>query len=121
MGKLGKYCISAVLVIVVFVSMASICVFAEGVEGKVNINMGTESQLALLPGIGPKLAAEIIKYRTSNGNFKTVDDIKKVSGVADKKFEKIKEFITVEGDSSIKAMKAEVEKEKKERKSEVKK
>lgn len=121
MGKLGKYCISAVLVVVVFVSMAGICVFAEGIEGKVNINTGTESQLALLPGVGPKLAAEIIRYRTGNGNFKTIDDIKKVSGIADKKFEKIRDFITLDGDSTIKAMKAEVEKEKKEIKSEVKK
>lgn len=120
MGKLGKYCISAVLVVVVFVSMAGICVFAEGVEGKVNINTATESQLALLPGVGPKLATEIIKYRASNGDFKTVDDIKKVSGIADKKFEKIKEFITLEGDSTIKALKSGVEKEKKETPSEVK-
>jgi len=112
MDKWSKCCINAVLVVIV-VFVASIGVFAEGFEGKVNINTGTESQLALLPGVGPMLAAEIIKYRTSNGNFKTVNDIKKVSGIADKKFEKIKEFITVEGDTTIKAIKAEAEKEKK--------
>lgn len=121
MGKLGNYCMSAVLVVIVFVSTAGICVFAEGIEGKVNINTGTESQLALLPGVGPKLATEIIRYRTTNGNFKTLDDIKKVSGIADKKFEKIRDFITLDGDSTIKAVKVEVEKEKKETKSEVKK
>ncbi|MBI5308010.1 MAG: helix-hairpin-helix domain-containing protein [Planctomycetes bacterium] len=121
MGKLGKCCVSVVLAVGVFVFMAGICAFAEGIEGKVNINTGTESQLALLPGVGSKLAAEIIRHRTSNGNFKTLDDIKKVSGIADKKFEKIRDFITLDGDSTIKAVKAEVEKEKKEIKSEAKK
>ncbi len=121
MGKLGKCCMSAVLVVGVFVFMAGVCVFAEGIEGKVNINTGTESQLALLSGVGPKLAAEIIRYRTSNGNFKTLDDIKKVSGIGDKKLENIRGFITLDGDSTIKAVKAAVEKEKKETKSETKK
>ena len=121
MGKLGKCCMSAVLVAGFFVFLAGVCVFAEGIEGKVNINTGTESQLALLPGVGPKLAAEIIRYRTANGNFKTLDDIKKVNGIADKKFENIRDCIMLDGDSTIKAVKAEIEKGKKERKSEEKK
>ena len=121
MGKLGKCCMSVVLVVGVFIFMVGVCVFAEGIEGKVNINTGSESQLALLPGIGPKLATEIIKYRTNNGNFKTLDDIKKVSGIGEKKLEHIREHIMLDGDSTIKAMKATVEKEKKEAKSEAKK
>ncbi len=121
MSKFGKCCMSALLVVGFFVFMTGVCVFAEGIEGKVNINTGTESQLALLPGVGPKLAAEIIKHRTANGNFKTLDDIKKVSGIGEKKLEHIREHITLDGDSTIKAVKTAVEKEKKETKSEAKK
>ncbi len=121
MGKLGKGCMSVVLIVGVCVFMAGVCAFAEGIEGKVNINTGTESQLALLPGVGPKLAAEIIRYRTSNGIFKTLEDIKKVSGIGNKKLEHIRDFITLDGDSTIKAVKSSVEKEKKETKSEAKK
>ncbi|MEP9409995.1 MAG: helix-hairpin-helix domain-containing protein [Candidatus Brocadia sp.] len=87
-----------------FVCHARICFSAVEVEGKVNINTATVEQIALLPGIGIKLAAEIINYRTNNGNFKAVDEVKKVSGVGDKKFEKIKDFVTVEGDTTIKSI-----------------
>ncbi len=63
---------------------------------KVNINKASKDQLAKLPDIGPKTAEEIINYREKNGPFKKIEDIKKVSGIGDKKFEKIKDLITVE-------------------------
>ena len=93
---------------------ARFCFSVEQVEGKVNINTATEAQIALLPGIGPKLATEVVNYRTNNGGFKTIDDIKKVSGVGDKKFEKIKDFVVLEGETTIKSTKpAKGEKESK--------
>ena len=92
-----------ILVIVIgSVWQARVCFSAEQVEGKVNINTATEAQIALLPGIGPKLATEVVNYRTNNGGFKTTEDIKKVSGVGDKKFEKIKDFVVLEGETTIK-------------------
>lgn len=98
--------IASVLMFVLgFVGQARVCFSAAEVEGKVNINTATEDQIALLPGIGAKLATEITSYRTNNGDFKAIDDIKKVSGVGDKKFEKIKNFVTVEGDTTIKSAK----------------
>lgn len=93
------------VVIIVSVLQAKYCFSAEQIEGKVNLNTATESQIALLPGLGSKLATEVIDYRTNNGNFKTVEEIKKVSGVGDKKFEKIKDFIILEGETTIKATK----------------
>ena len=81
------------------------CFSVEQVEGKVNINTATEAQIALLPGLGPKLATEVVNYRTNNGGFKTIEDIKKVSGVGDKKFEKIKDYVVLEGDTTIKSTK----------------
>lgn len=65
-------------------------------KSKVNINKANQEELAKLPDIGPKIAEEIIKYREKNGPFKNIEDIKKVSGIGEKKFEKLKDLITVE-------------------------
>jgi competence protein ComEA len=63
---------------------------------KVNLNLADETTLQTLPGIGPSKAAAIMEYRTQNGSFKTVEDLKNISGIGDKTFEKLKEVITVE-------------------------
>ena len=64
-------------------------------DGKVNLNTATEAELTTLPGIGPSKAASIITYREENGGFKTVDDLKNVSGIGDKTFDKLKDAIKV--------------------------
>ncbi len=61
---------------------------------KININTASVEQLTTLPGIGEKKATEIINYR-ENKKFKTIEDIKKISGIGDKTFEKIKDLIIV--------------------------
>ncbi|WIV10626.1 helix-hairpin-helix domain-containing protein [Proteiniborus sp. MB09-C3] len=63
-------------------------------QGKVNINTATKEELQSLSGIGPVLAERIIEYR-QNHKFSNIDDIKKVAGIGDKKFESIKDFIVV--------------------------
>ncbi|MCX7795256.1 MAG: helix-hairpin-helix domain-containing protein [bacterium] len=63
---------------------------------KININTATAKELEELPGIGPTLAGKIISYRETNGPFKNIEDIKKVSGIGEKKFEAIKDLIIVE-------------------------
>jgi len=47
------------------------------------------------PGIGPTLAARIVEYRQTKGPFKTIEEIKNVSGIGEKKFADIKDMITV--------------------------
>ena len=61
----------------------------------VNINTATQTELEELPGIGPSIANKIIQYRNTNGKFKTIEDIKNITGIGDSKFEKIKDFIKV--------------------------
>ena len=67
-----------------------------GKSDKVNLNTATEAELQTISGIGQKRASDIIAYRESNGRFKSVDDLKKVSGIGDKTLEKLKEYVTVD-------------------------
>jgi competence protein ComEA len=64
-------------------------------QGKINLNKADETELQNLPGIGPAKAAAIIEYRSSSGPFKAVEDLKNVSGIGDKTFEKLKDLIVV--------------------------
>lgn len=65
-------------------------------SGKVNINIATVQQLdSGLPEIGTVMAKRIVDYREKNGSFKTIEDIKKVSGIGDKTFEKLRDYITL--------------------------
>ena len=61
----------------------------------ININTSTKEQLQTLNGIGESKANSIIDYRTQNGPFKTIEDIKNVSGISETLYDKIKDFITV--------------------------
>ncbi len=61
----------------------------------ININTANETELEELPGIGASIAGRIIEYRNKNGKFKSIEDIKNVTGIGDSKFEKIKDLIKI--------------------------
>lgn len=61
----------------------------------ININKANQAELEKLPGIGPSIALKIINYRNENGKFSSIDDLKKVSGIGENKFENIKAYICV--------------------------
>lgn len=63
--------------------------------GKVNLNRANLSELDGLPGVGPVLAARIVEWRSKNGNFKSVDELRRVSGIGDAKFNELKEVVVV--------------------------
>ena len=68
---------------------------AADASGKININTADSTSLQTLNGVGPATAQKIIDYRQSNGRFSSVEDIKNVSGIGDKTFEKLKDSITI--------------------------
>ncbi|WP_434797248.1 helix-hairpin-helix domain-containing protein [Terrisporobacter vanillatitrophus] len=63
---------------------------------QININIATIEELDTLPGVGEATANKIINYRSENGEFKSIEEIKSVNGIGDKKFEEIKDLICVE-------------------------
>lgn len=65
------------------------------ISSKININTADLTQLQTLNGIGEVKAKAIIEYRNTYGRFNSVEELKNVSGIGDKTFEKIKHLITV--------------------------
>ena len=61
----------------------------------ININTASVAELTTLNGIGESRAEAIVNYREENGAFGCVEDIKKVSGIKDGLFNKIRDKITV--------------------------
>ena len=66
-----------------------------GGDGKININIATQTELTDLPGIGSVLASRIVDHRRQHGDFQRIEEIKNVSGIGEKRFEAIQEKITV--------------------------
>lgn len=65
-------------------------------QGKVNINTATAQQISEgLDGIGDVMAKRIVEYREQHGVFRSVSDLKNVSGIGDKTYAKIQNSVTV--------------------------
>ena len=64
-------------------------------SGKVNLNTASKEELETLNGIGSSKAESIIQYRSTCGAFRTIEDIKNISGIGDAVYAKIKDYITV--------------------------
>ena len=67
----------------------------EGESARININHASEMELEELPGIGPTLAGRIVSYREKNGGFRSVEELKKVAGIGEKKFEELKDLVEI--------------------------
>jgi competence protein ComEA len=63
--------------------------------GPVNLNTATLEQLDTLPGVGPVMAGRILDWRTQHGGFATVDQLREVSGIGDRTFERLSPLVTV--------------------------
>jgi len=66
-----------------------------GDGGLLDLNTATREQLEELPGIGPALAEAILAEREKRGGFQSVDDLKGVRGIGEKRFADIEDLVTV--------------------------
>lgn len=67
-------------------------------QNRVNLNTANAGTLNTVPGIGEKMADDIIAYREEHGKFKDVEELKgNIKGIGEKTFDKMKDYLTVEG------------------------
>lgn len=69
--------------------------FSETAIQKININTASIEELCIIQGIGESTAARIIEYRNVNGYFQNIEDIMRVKGIGEAKFEKMKDSIAI--------------------------
>lgn len=62
----------------------------------ININTANVQELDSLPGVGEATANKIVKYREEKGKFNSIEEIKNVNGIGDKKYEELKALISIE-------------------------
>ncbi|HFV2890220.1 TPA: helix-hairpin-helix domain-containing protein [Streptococcus agalactiae] len=65
-------------------------------KGKINLNKADLSSLQTISGVGAKRAQDILDYRDSQDGFKTIDDLKNVSGIGEKTLEKLRQDVTID-------------------------
>lgn len=61
--------------------------------GPVSLNSATVDQLDTLPGVGPVLARHILDYRTQHGGFRSVDELREVNGIGDRRFADLRQLV----------------------------
>ena len=63
----------------------------------ININTASAEELTSLPGIGDVLAGRIVSYREQYGSFLSTEELMDVTGISEKTYERIREYVTVGG------------------------
>lgn len=64
--------------------------------GPLNLNTATADQLDTLPGLGPGLAAAIVRARKAKGRFSSVEDLREIEGIGKKRFERLRRLVRVD-------------------------
>ncbi|MDQ0842738.1 competence protein ComEA [Streptomyces sp. V1I6] len=61
--------------------------------GPISLNSATAEQLETLPGVGPVLAQHIIDHRMQNGGFRSIDELRDVNGIGDRRFDDLRNLV----------------------------
>ena len=64
-------------------------------EWIVDLNDATQAELNLLPGVGEKLANDILRYREEIGGFQSVDELMNIRGIKEGRLLSLKKYVTV--------------------------
>lgn len=95
--KAHKNLIASALLVV----LAAAALPALAADGVVNVNKASETELSLLPRIGPSLAARIVDYREENGELKSIEDLMLISGIGEKTFELLRPWVVTSGETTL--------------------
>lgn len=105
----GLLTISSLILLLGISNMQPYLLRAEAAESSyktetwvININTASAEEIAAVPGLGEKKSQAIIKFREKHGAFARIEDLKRVDGIGDKLFEKIRPYVVVKGDTSLK-------------------
>ena len=66
-----------------------------GPPTKINLNTSSVTQLDTLPGVGPVTAQHIVEWRTRNGRFARVDQLREIDGIGERRFQQLRDLVTV--------------------------
>jgi len=64
-------------------------------EHRLDLNRATQAELELLPGVGPGLAKRILDYKESHGRYRTVDELREVKGIGEKRWRRLEPLLMV--------------------------
>ncbi len=78
---------------------AMLCASAQ-LEGTLNLNTATKTQLMLLPGVGPATADKVLAYR-EHRQFQRPAHIMRIKGIGKKTFAKLRPYLAVEGETTL--------------------
>jgi len=67
---------------------------------QVDINQAMSDELQAIPSIGPKLADRIVAYRTQQGRFSRIEDIRRVAGLGKNLYVQIEPYLTIDVQSN---------------------
>ncbi|MBB4855858.1 competence protein ComEA [Mycobacteroides chelonae] len=77
------------------VSAGSVGATSTSPSGRVNLNTATESELDELPGVGPVMAASIVRWRSEHGKFTSVDQLSEVDGIGPSRLDKLRALVVL--------------------------
>lgn len=66
---------------------------ASPIARRIDLNIATQTELEMLPGVGPTMALRIIEYRTTRGAFKSVEELDRVKGVGPRMIEQLRGLV----------------------------
>lgn len=98
--------LNSVITVAILLAIAVPAIHADAgtaAGGVVNINSADASQLAMLPRVGQKAAQRVVDYRTEHGPFQTTTDLMQVKGFGQKSYDRLSQYLTTEGKTTLTA------------------
>lgn len=89
----------AALAVALFAAAVPAAFAAEA--GKVNVNTASAEQIALLPRVGPSIAARVVEFREANGKFAAAEDLMLIRGIGEKTFELLEPYVALSGETTL--------------------